>query len=299
MADELPELGSKEAAELFIALYQAHFGPHPAARAWRSDDAIATRERKIWRAEIDRIEPRHMEQVIELMALDARERERGGKPKVSDVRTARLKIESRYATFTPGGAPRDDCCLCYGSGAICVPAAAPDATRKAWVIGDPTKAVLHDMAFPCRCTAGKQQAAHLFRFMPADVAARAWDYLQAVLAECGEQDGDRPVSLREYLARAAPEGLSARALMTQALIDSLRMDAERRGQDVSHYPSGAPSETAERLAARILRGETVAAASAGPRKRAELEPIGGAVDDAVPWDDPVERAAIQGEAQHG
>lgn len=294
MAEDLPDMGSREAAELFIALYQAHFGPHPAARAWRSDDGIATRERRIWRDEIDRCEPRHFSQLIELMALDMRERERGGKPKVSDLRTARLKIESRYGAKA-SGVPREDCALCYGSGMICVPAAPPGPGRRDWVIGDPSVAVLHEMAFPCRCTAGQKQAATTFRYLPRAVSDAAWQYLQGALEAYGRQDGDTPMALRRWLV-APPDGYAPRTIMVQAIIDSLRLEAERKGQPVDAYPDLPAPATVDALRKRIARGAAGTAARTRP-VRGDFAPVAEAVDATVAAEDAAERAAIQAEGR--
>jgi hypothetical protein len=265
-----------ETRRKFIAHYKARYGRFPAEK-----DA---EQMAIWGEWIDRLTPSLVEQAVELMGLGREDRRT--LPLLDDLKRAVQKLLCRYM-------PEDkasDCVLCYGSGLICVPAAGPTADRPGWVIGDPTKSVLHETAFPCRCAEGRERAKRMR--VPPDVAKRALDYLEAVRKECGEDDV-RGLTLRQYLA-AESEGYSARTLMAQAIVDSLRMDAARKGLDTSAFPALPAQRTAESLRTRIAQGKRVEAAAMPRPVHGDLEPIGDPLA-SLHYDDPEERAAIQGE----
>lgn len=228
----LPALGSPEAMALFLAMYQTRWGPHPAAKAYRKDDDVARLERDMWSREIEQIQPRHFEQICELIALDMKDREATGKPKLTDLKKARLKIEGRYR-LSAGNAPRPKCGLCGGTGTICVPAATPNEGH-GWTF-DPAVAVLYDFSWPCKCSVGRQVEESAFRHMSKDVIARARQTYDNAVAAADPCDG-REMTLAEFLQEHPDGGM----VTPRSLLDAMREESMRlHGIEVPAYEKGA------------------------------------------------------------
>lgn len=270
------ERGSDDAAEQFLALYGVKFGTHPASRRARDDDGVARRERAMWRAEIDKIEPRHFEQVIELLALAQRDGDRRRqRPNLDEVRAAAGKFARRGQSATAPS--RLACAICYGSGIYSIPAAAPTRQRAAWVIGDPSVLLTH-YAFPCRCSDGakRMEGRAIMSGMEKELARRAWEYHLACLEECGTSDAERDMTLREFLALDYG-GQSCMAMYADVIVESIRREAERHGHDTEQLPRDSRARTLELLKAKKCASVAgiVAAAAPGvdPVEREEREAI--------------------------
>jgi hypothetical protein len=230
-----PTSDQKALYRAFVAAYRVKFGPHPDV----TDEAAWS----LWRAELDQVDARHVDQIVELMGLGRDEKKT--RPRLDDLKRARLSIANRFRIG--GSGPVEACSHCSGTGLICVPAAPPGAHGKSWAIGEATRCVLTDTSFPCRCPEGAKRLNGVLRGASKDLCLRAWEYHLAVRKECGVGP-ERDISLGEFLKN--PTGTSVRGLLGEVVIDSLRLDAERRGPPTTQFPGPAPAVTIKALRER-------------------------------------------------
>jgi hypothetical protein len=220
MTSDLPDIGSDDALELFIAQYQVLFGPHPSSKKWNVGcEGIAAKERDMWRRVVDRIQPKHFEQVLELVRIEADSTQRRGKPLLPHVEAAARKISGRFTGMS--SAPSAQCSLCSSTGMILVPCSRPTPERKTWCF-DPEIAPLTEFSWPCRCSLGRDMQAHSMRDIDPKLVDRARSMYDLMLRQC-EPVSDERLSHAEFLERYKSPLTTPKGIANQMIADSIKM----------------------------------------------------------------------------